>query len=238
MNVRHRILSVLSILILISCSCSTGPDNLSSQFSYDLHDNLTLSDIEATDQILEANIHRIKSDLTVEDLPVITVGVWSDYDNFIQAMEDDLGTAYYGATGYIFGMDEIRVFYSEETPVIALHEISHLVSLHLNNTLSNNPRWLWETVAVYEANQFYHPATLPWMVQGDYPTLEDLNESYTSSNPVYLVGFVLMEFTIETWGPESMIDLILSNGDIPGTLGTSVSKYETDWYYWLEEKYL
>ena len=234
----YRLPSVLAVLFIVSCGCSTGPANLSGHFSFDLHDDLEMSDVQATVTELEGNVDRILSDLTVEELPVVTVGMWSDYDTFLQAMEDDLGTVYYGATGYVFNTDEIRVFQSADAPETAVHEFSHLVSIRLNSTIPNNPRWLWEAVAVYEAQQFVNPATLLYMVQGEYPTLEDMNDLYSPSNTVYQVGYVLMEFTVETWGTESMIQLILSNGDVQGTLGLSDSAYESQWYSYVEDTYL
>ena len=236
MHIRFRFLS--AVLFIAACSSSTGPYSWSGQFVYDLHDDLSMVEIGNTARELEENIGRITSDLQVEELPVITVGMWGDYDNFLQAMEDDIGTAYYGATGYVFGMEEIRVFQSPDAPETAVHEFSHLVSLYVNPAISNNPRWLWEAVAVYEAQQFVNPATLPYMVLGVYPTLEELNDPYSPSNPVYQVGYVLMEFTIETWGSQSMIQLILSCGDIQETLGVSVSTFEANWYSYVEDTYL
>ena len=32
----------------------------------------------------------------------------------------------------------------------AVHEFAHGVSLHVNPRFGNNPRWLWEAVAIYE----------------------------------------------------------------------------------------
>lgn len=238
MNNRYRLFFAVGVLFSYACGSATGPASWSGQFAFDLHDGLTPEDVVNTANELEDNIQRITSDLEIEELPVVTVGIWGDYDSFLQAMEDDLGTVYYGATGYVFGMEEIRVFQSADAPETAVHEFSHLVSMHVNPTIPNNPRWLWEAVAVYETLQFVNPAYLPYMVQGDYPTLEELNDPYSPSNPVYQVGFVLMEFTVQTWGPSSVIQLILSNGNIPETLGISVSEYETGWYSWLEDTYL
>jgi len=238
MKIRYKLFFTIIVTLVTACGSAAGPENWSDQFAYDLHDGLCLNDVAATAGALENNIDRIASDLQVEELPVVTVGMWSDYDNFLQAMEDDLGTVYYGATGYVFGMDEIRVFQSADAPEFAVHEFSHLVSLHVNTTIPNNPRWLWEAVALYEAQQFVNPATLPYMVQGDYPTLLEMSDPYSSSNTVYQVGYVLMEFTVDSWGANSVIQLILSNGDIDETLGISVSEYEAEWYTYLEETYL
>ena len=47
--------------------------------------------------------------------------------------------------------------------VAIVHEFAHCASMRVNPAIANNPRWLWETVALYEAGQIVDPRTLPYM---------------------------------------------------------------------------
>ena len=40
------------------------------------------------------------------------------------------------------------------------HEFAHCVSLKINPAIGNNPRWLWQAVALYEANLPWDPSML------------------------------------------------------------------------------
>ena len=94
-------------------------------------------------------------------------------------------------------------------------------------------------MALYESNDFINPGTLPYMVSGDYPTLSELNTDYNSSNhQIYSVGYVLLEYIIQNWGMDEVIDLIKTNGNLQSVLGVSVSEFEYGWYRFIEEKYL
>jgi hypothetical protein len=111
--------------------------------------------------------------------------------------------------------------------------------MQVNSSIPNNPRWLWEAVAVYENNEFVDPRTLSYMVSGNYPTLEELNSDYNSGNHyIYSVGYILLEYINETWGMDKVIELIQTNGNIPLTLGIAVEGFESGWYLFIEEKYL
>jgi hypothetical protein len=172
-------------------------------------------------------------------MPKVTVKIWSDYDNFLQAMEDDIGTRYVGATGYIYSNSEFRIFYNQEVAMTAVHEFAHIVSMQINSSIVNNPRWLWEAVALYENNEFVNPGTLSYMVNGNYPTLEELNTDYNSGNQIiYSVGFILLEYIVYTWGMDDVIGLIQNNGNINGRLGITVQEFEMGWYEFVEQKYL
>ena len=204
-----------------------------------MYDGLTSANILGISQELERNYARILSDLRVDSMPKITAKIWGDYNHFLEDMENDIGIRYTGATGYVFGMTEIRIYYNSQASVTAVHEFAHLVSMQVNSRIPNNPRWLWEAVALYETNEFVDPRTLPYMVSGNYPTLEELNSDYNSGNrSIYSVGYVLLEYIVETWGMDQIIELIQTNGNIPLSLGITVEEFESGWYQFIEEKYL
>jgi hypothetical protein len=204
-----------------------------------LYNGLSSADVSEISNRLEKNYNRILEDLQVQDMPVVIVKIWANYDKFLNVMEMDIGVRYTGATGYITSINEFRLYYTNNAVTDAVHEFSHLVSMQINTNIPNNPRWLWEAVALYETGQFVNPKTLSYMVSGNYPTLQDLNTDYNSSNhSIYSVGFVLLEYIVDTWGMNTVIQLIRNNGNITSTLGTKVQEFESGWYQYVEEKYL
>jgi hypothetical protein len=235
------ILILFFLFLIFACSVSTySKDPLDTErFEYVLYDGLNSNITVEISENLESNYQRIINDLKVQNMPKVTVKIWGDYNNFLNAMETDIGTRYTGATGYIFGMTEFRIYYNAQTAMGAVHEFAHLVSMQVNSSILNKPRWLWEAVALYENNEFVDPKSLPYMVSGNYPTLDELNTDYNSGNQyIYSVGYVLLEYVVRTWGMDTVIELIKNNGDISGFLGITTQEFESDWYQFVEGKYL
>ena len=119
------------LTFILSCSSSTNSNDVldDEHFDFVLYDGLTSTNIMEISEELENNYKRIIDDLQVQSMPKVTVKIWADYNNFLGAMETDIGIRYTGATGYIFGMTEFRIYYTTQAPVAAVHEFAHLASL-------------------------------------------------------------------------------------------------------------
>lgn len=225
-------------------ACDTPPQTpaLPGQepFNFVLHDTLTTSDVAHLSKALNDNYERVKQNLRVQRLPTITVQVWSDEEQYQLVMEQAFGSRFPGSRGYVTGDSELRILYHRHLSAQkeAVHEFVHVVSLNLNPDFGNNPRWLWEAVAQYEANELRDPNDVDYMRRRDFPTLEDLNAGFNSSKNIYDVGYLLVDYIVSNWGRDELIDLIRSNGDIPATLSTSVADFELGWHQFIEEKYL
>lgn len=228
-------------VFLLSCSKDKTPVEPIDEehFEFILYDGLNNSDVAHVSTALNENYQRVIDDLRIAEMPKVTIKIWADYNHFLDDMENDIGIRYTGATGYIFGPTESRLYYNNQVDVAAVHEFAHLVSMQVNSTIPNNPRWLWEAVAVYENNEFVDPRTLPYMVSGNYPTLAELNTSYNNSNHnIYQVGYVLLQYIVDTWGMDTVIELIQNNGNLTVSLGLTARQFETGWYQFLENEYL
>ena len=237
--------SLLSIALLISSCENNSTSNQNNgildtdHFAFVLYDGLSESQFENVLIALEHNYQRILTDLEVSNIERITVKIWNDYDHFLDDMENDIGTRYTGATGYIMGTSEIRMYNTGNMSLTAVHEFAHVVSLYVNPTISNNPRWLWEAIAEYESQDFTDPSTLPYLESEGFPTLDELSTDYNSSNHyIYDLGYVLLQYIIVNWDHETMIRLIEQNGNIINVLGISVQEFEYGWYAWIEQTYL
>ena len=196
--------------------------------------------IDAVTEALEAHYPRFTADLRVADLPVTSVWLWQDEDSFYADMASR--GSVYRSGGYVRNAHAIALLAVpgaslERAAAVAVHEFAHVVSMAVNPTIANNPRWLWETVAVHEAGEFVDPRTLDYLQAGRYPSLADLDADWNASRQVYQVGGVLAEYIVREWGMDGLIGLIRTNGNVPGSLAVSVADFEAGWRAYLHEGY-
>ena len=241
------IVFLFKVLFMIGCSGESKSDPVnngvgsfmsdSGNFSFVLNNGLTQSILAPIESKLEANYSRVLNDLGIASMSLITIKIYNDETDFLNEMQNDLGVKYPGASGYISKLTEIKMMFRPNSPQIALHEFCHVVSLAVNNRFGNNPRWFWETVAIYEAGEFNNPTSISYLVNGNYPTLEELNSSFNSGYKIYEVGFILSEYIIHDFGKVALVNLIKSNADIESTLGITVLQFENAWKNFVRNKY-
>ena len=186
--------------------------------------------MEAYAAALESAYRRIATDLAQNGLPRITGRFYPDQVSY---------SAYTGNTarGSVQSRNEFSMVAAPLDPSIAVHEFAHCVTLHLDRNSGNNPTWLWEAVAIFEAEQFVDPRSVPCLANRQFPTLTELNQRGGDCD-IYRVGYTLTEHLVEGWGFEGLRDLIASHGDIPAVLGLSTSQFEAGWQRFIEEHYL
>jgi hypothetical protein len=196
-------------------------------------------------QHLEDNYSRVTADLSARNLPIINVQFYSSQSALHQTLNFPNSPAW--LVGAATARDQIHMMSPnapnlnrafEEMLTILVHEFTHCVSLHLAPQSANNPRWLWEGVALYEAGQFVHPNRLAYLVNGNPPTLAGLNANWQTNAQIYEVGYLLVEYIVETWGKPQLANLINVLGDIQAVLGISVAAFESGWYTFVRAKYL
>lgn len=237
------------LLLFLNTSCkedATGPvpDTItpveSEHFSFVLYDGLSASTSAPILEKLNTNYDRILDDLSVPSIPKVKIEIWSDETHFQNDMKRDIGTNYWGSTGYIYNKTTLRILRrGDNLPQTALHEFAHIVSLHVNSGFGNNPRWLWEAVATYESGEFVHPRNISYLAAGNFPTLEELNTDYNSGNQkIYAVGYLLSEYIIETWGKENYVRMIKFNANLGTVLNVTTLQFESGWKEFVTGKYL
>jgi len=202
-----------------------------------LADRADASTVRAIADSLEAAYPRMTASLKSGDVSGVSAWVWTDSTAFYDAQRRNIGQSYAGTTGYVFPTRNIALLVVPQVASNATHEFAHLVSIAVNPRISNNPRWLWETVALYENGEFIAPMTLDYMRAGRYPTLAQLNAEVTANHQVYEVGYVLGEFIVDSWGLDGLIRLMQLNGDVATAYGVTVAEFETRWYGFLRAKY-
>ena len=193
--------------------------------------------VQSAADALERQYARVLTDLNVTSLDPITVRIWQDDDSYYAALDRYFGV-HYQSNGYITGKDELRVLAVAQLDVNVVHEFCHAVSLSVSSTFANNPRWLWETVALYENGELVPPRTLDYLVRGAYPSLADLNADPNAGRQIYELGYVIGEFIVAHWGRAGLLDLIRAHGDVNAVFGRTPAAFETEMYAWIRTKYL
>lgn len=192
---------------------------------------------------VEAQHARILGDLGLGQVSTITVTLYPDRDSFRAAVVPLVGDVPSFASGLITGPSQIHILspnvasqwsYSGGVQNI-VHEFAHCVSLHLNPAIANNPRWLWETVALYEAGQVVDPSTLAYMRAHQPPTLSELNR--IEDTRIYEVGGSIGEFVVETAGRDALRDLVTTSGDVQGVLGVDETGFVSRWFEYARRRY-
>lgn len=207
-------------------------------FTYVLYDGLSQSALSPIQRKLEDNYSRVLGDLEVTSMNNVTVRIWNNEILFLDTMQRDIGARYQGASGYVYGSDDIRILYRGNASQTALHEFCHAVSLVVNSGFGNKPRWYWEAVAIYEAGEFRDPGSISYLVSGNFPTIAELNSNFNSGyNKIYEVGFLLSEYIIHEFGKSAYLNLIKSNANIEVTLGITTLQFETGWKTFVMSKY-
>ena len=201
--------------------------------------------IQAIARYVEANCERILIDLKPDSLSTISIYLYPVLKDVHQAIDWFDAPNWVG--GSATGINEIRMISPNSIDLDAsisynfmltciVHEFVHCVSMHVNQTIVNKPRWLWEAVALYESAHFVDPKTLSYLKKGKPPSIGDLNN--INDTRIYDVGYTIMAFIIGNWGIEAVRELIRSNGDLVNTLHMNDMEFLENWYNFIFKKYL
>lgn len=200
------------------------------------------STIRAIGDTLEKHYMRIVNNLNSDTLPLVKIYFYKTYEELAAAVQHVVPNLPPWATALALTEDQIHMlspshpqqFYEFMIRTI-IHEFAHCVSMHIKPNIANNPRWLWESVALYESGQFTPPNTIPYMVNQQPPTLAQLNSF--SNTFVYDVGYLLSEYIILNWSRTHYVNMILTNGNIQSVLGVSPSQFEANWFQFVKNRY-
>lgn len=235
----HCLLIFIGLLIVSSCSSDTATDPHENLFQFTTYGEVDDIRMRLLKDSLLSNYQRVLDDLDVTDLPVIYVDVYRSEEEYFDVMEECWGERQYQYLLHVCAPDKIRVHDFSGAHFWIVYKFTELVLMHMNPTINNNPRWLYEAVCNYEAPFYVNPNELLYMVNGDYPDFEQLNDDQTiDKNKIGQVGYILVEFILEEFGQQTLINLIMTNGDIQNTLSQSEEEFLASWYDWVEIKYL
>lgn len=124
------------------------------------------------------------------------------------------------------------------SPTIALHEFVHLVTLHVNPKFTNNPRWLWEAIAIYKSENQWKYANKPQDISPYFKSIsENLNADFNDNTDIYEVGYTVAEYIDKRWGNDALVELVKTNGDLNVVLNISMGEFIAGWSSFVENTY-
>jgi hypothetical protein len=154
---------------------------------------------------LERSYNKILADFRLKSLPLTKVKIYPDLKSFHLAINSPDAPPQVLATA--FGKNEFRMAspatWGEESGTMIqniIHEFTHCVHLNIDYS-PNNPRWLWEGVAMYEAEWFLNPGEIEPIRNRNFPALRELNNGME-----YMLGYVLIEAIKDKWGFNAVIN--------------------------------
>jgi hypothetical protein len=191
------------------------------------------SRITRTAAAVEDEYARIAADLGVTSMPTVTVTLYPNVESLRSAVAPLVGPIPAFASGLATAVDAIHIV-SPNLPGVnyasgvtnIVHEFGHCVSYAVNPRIANNPRWLWESVALFEARQFDDAATRPFAA-GTPPSFARLNT--LEDTTIYSVGAWIGRFIVETWDVDRYRALVRTNGDLQGVLGVNEAAFFEQW---------
>ena len=248
-----RLILILAIIILALSIFYFLPERRkeikTQHFTFLFSSSIDTGTITNLAHALEDNYSRIGNDLKTKPADNIETNIYAHRWRYIKA------TGNWSASGNIEGISRLhfveRAWAESDSKKVAVHEFSHTVTLKL--LLDNEaqpvdskvfdkkflafPTWLWEAISVYEAEQFVDPKTLPYLSNGQYPAIPELNNRLKGGK-IYSCGYTIVEYILSRYGQDNLINLIKSYGDIKKTLNVTDDQFSREWYQFVKEKYL
>jgi hypothetical protein len=186
---------------------------------------------------LEGKYNKILADFNLKSLPLTKVKIYSDLKTFHLAINSPGAPPQVLATA--FGKNEFRMAspttWGDEAGTMIqniIHEFTHCVHLNIDYS-PNNPRWLWEGVAMYEADWFLNPGEIEQIKKREFPALKDLNNGLE-----YMLGYVIIEAIKDKWSFSAVINLIKNQGNTQKVLGITDKEFEEIVFNSIYQKYI
>lgn len=217
------------------------------RFVMTVNGNVSVDDRKKVLAALETNYARISADLqTTPDQP-FNVFLYSGRFAYARA------TGNWGASGNAEGTGKLHLMPisrdGDKAEIVAVHEFAHSVTLKLllnhepqpvdsaqfDRKFEKFPIWLWEAIAVYEADQFVRPKSLRFISPTAYPSLAELNNR-SQGGKIYKVGYTIIEYILAEHGRDGLLKLIVAYGDT-NVLGKTEEEFAAEWHRFVVKKY-
>ena len=233
---------IVAILFVKNATCSDCYEVDKGEFRYVIYDNLPKSIIPNINKMLKEQKSRLLSDFNLSSMETVTVRIWGNEEAYLSEQQSAIGRRYPGSRGYVTlkkgsKPGELRLLGGgENISNTALHEFVHLVTLEVNPSFANNPRWLWESIAIYKTERQWKYSEQPNLIRGPFEHMaQALMIGETGS--IYEIGYTLGEFIENSWGNQAFSLLIKSNGDFSAVTDKTMDKIFLEWKGFVTRKY-
>ena len=244
------ILGLLTTTILIIFLLPESRKRIKTEhFTFNFSRSIDSSKIGDLATALENIYERVGNDLKTTPSDNIEVNVYAQRWRYVKA------TGNWSSSGNIEGISKLyfveQAWGETDSRKVAIHEFAHTVTLKLlidnevqpldskvfDKKFATFPTWLWEAISVYEAGQLIDPKTLPFLSNGSYPNISELNNR-SKGGKIYKVGYTVIEYILHRYGQNKLIDLIKNYGSLSKVLGMTNDQFCKDWYDYVKQKYL
>ncbi|SHK22524.1 hypothetical protein [Paramaledivibacter caminithermalis] len=233
---------IIAVIGMLVISCSTAIDEYRLEDNYYIKetekfkfvcyekDHAYMYDIE---QSLKNNYEKVLHDLGLtRKVSKITVKVYPTLKEF----HKNIGLT--RAPKYIVGKKisekEFKMVspnakglvhtYEQIVNGVAVHEFTHCITdLVIKNR--KVPKWLQESIALYEANQKIIPNELP----------DSFKEISEMKYNIYSIGYLLMEYLVKQYDVEIINKLLLAEGDIESVIGKKEDEFFNEWLEYVKK---
>lgn len=212
-------------------------------FIYVVHDDVPEGLVVDIDSNLQNSRRQLLEDFKLDGMPEVLVRIWDSETTFLAEQEKAIGKRFPGSFGYVLprkgaASSEMRLLNKNQNIAdTALHEYVHLITLEINPKFANNPRYLWEAIAIYKSEDSWKYAEQPDMIRSRFEALAQLLFTKGDTGAVYELGYTIGQYIAETWGEEAFIELIESNGDFSGLTDKPIDEIFQDWKEFVEATY-
>jgi hypothetical protein len=206
------------------------------------HSEADRSIVQAVASRVDQSFDRVARDLDAVGMREVDVYFYASHEALATAVASTVGPIPPWATGLVTSASSIHMLgphasglSATQAATVITHELTHCVSLYLKPDSANNPRWLWESVALFEAGQWVDPSTLPHFSGGTSLTLSELNQ--LADRRIYDVGYLLGEFIFARGGLAALRALILNEGNVHQAIGLPAAEFERQWLAFVRQRY-
>ncbi|MFO1368448.1 MAG: hypothetical protein U1F46_05580 [Marinagarivorans sp.] len=252
LNKAHKLFILIGAVLLISAlaiitfmrgeTCGDCYEVDKGEFRYLIYNDLPKSIVSNIHEALKDKKAELLNEFNLSTMETVTVRIWGDQEAYLSEQERALGKRYPGSGGYVTLKNgskpgELRLFGGDKNiSNTALHEFVHLVTLELNPSFANNPRWLWESIAIYKSEQHWKYAKKPGLTRNRFEYMsQSLMMGDTGS--IYEIGYTIGEFIENSWGNEAFSLLIKSNGDFISVTKKPIDQIFLEWKEFVIKKY-
>lgn len=193
--------------------------------------------------VLEENYNRILEFLNVEEknMPIVKISMYDEYEPLRQCLIKEKnfdGDTMEGLRGMAVYSNAIYYTYkykgiSVDTSTTLKHEFTHKVTMALAQD-NYQPDWLSEGIAMYLAQE--KDRSEPYyeeLLKNGIPQIYTLIKNYKDR---YIYGYSMVEYIIEEYGREKLVELLMESGDIQKVLNISEDEFRDCWIEFLEGK--
>lgn len=242
------VIGVILLLNLVSCGKKDDSNSVTFKKESDHFefystdkDKEVLSDLE---KALEDNYNRISEDLDVNLERKIKVNIYPDIEQFHN--EVDMGSTeewFVGAAknGEIFMVSPLNsgsIHNYDSLLQVIVHEYTHIIVGEINNYTDT---YLNEGIAVVESKQVSDRAMKEYLKyvthSNKLPSIDDMKNNYSNLEQPYAVSGGFVDFLLNKYGYEIVINIIKEPEKIENILGEDKQTLLEGWEKYIIENY-